>query len=252
MKSLLWTFIKSDTQLDLEANRVKIHAKLRPDEIQYLNEYWGPKESQFLRIHTQKYPNLGAHSNQRSESLHPGTKDILNKQLSIEEATRRLGVIVKSKFRQLSQEEAQNGGAEAAERDANHRQQAAAQEARQGANIALTASFVTGPTPSAGPPPPLPPPPESTASAVPCSVAAAATNPVRRSFLTPDEEEEEEEEEEEKEEGFIPPPSTAPAAMTQSRAGRKRAPTMKALEAEKAPKRGTRQGRNGAGRGAKQ
>jgi hypothetical protein len=37
---------------------------------------------------------------------------------------------------------------------------------------------------------------------------------------------------------FRPPPSTAPAALPVSRAGRKRALTMNALEAEKAPKRG--------------
>jgi hypothetical protein len=37
---------------------------------------------------------------------------------------------------------------------------------------------------------------------------------------------------------FLPPPSTAPASLPVSRAGRKRAPTMKALEAERAPKRG--------------
>ncbi|ERF72882.1 hypothetical protein EPUS_08495 [Endocarpon pusillum Z07020] len=109
MKSLLWSFVKSNTQLELEAIRTAIHSKLRPDKIQYLNKYWGPKESQFLRIHTRKHPNLGAHSNQRSESLHPGTKDILNKQLNMEEATRRLGVTVKSKLRQLSEQEAQNG-----------------------------------------------------------------------------------------------------------------------------------------------
>jgi hypothetical protein len=36
--------------------------------------------------------------------------------------------------------------------------------------------------------------------------------------------------------------------MTKSRAGRKRAPTIKALEAEKVPKRGTEQSR-GIGRG---
>ena len=64
-----------------------------------------------------------------------------------------------------------------------------------------------------------------------------------------EEEETEEEEEEEEEDPLIPPPSTAPPALTVSRAGRKRAPTMKALEAEKAPKRGDRRGR---GRGAKQ
>jgi hypothetical protein len=58
---------------------------------------------------------------------------------------------------------------------------------------------------------------------------------------------EEEEEEEEEEEAFILPPWTAPAIL--SRAGRKRAPTMKVLEAEKASKRGTGQGRACRGRG---
>jgi hypothetical protein len=43
-------------------------------------------------------------------------------------------------------------------------------------------------------------------------------------------------EEEAVEDPFLPPPSTAPAAIQTSRAGRKRAPTIKALEAEKAPK----------------
>jgi hypothetical protein len=60
-------------------------------------------------------------------------------------------------------------------------------------------------------------------------------------------EKEEEEEEEKEEEKNILPSSTAPAIL--SRAGRKRAPTLKALEAEKAPKRGTGQGRVGRGRG---
>jgi hypothetical protein len=51
--------------------------------------------------------------------------------------------------------------------------------------------------------------------------------------------------EEAEEEASIPPPSTAPAALTQSRAGRKRAPTMKALEAEMVSKRGRTQGPRG-------
>ncbi|ERF73029.1 hypothetical protein EPUS_07123 [Endocarpon pusillum Z07020] len=134
--------------------------------------------------------------------------------------------------------------------------------------------FVTGSTPLAGPPSPPPPPPPSPPAAAalvglecildtpPRGFAAGAlvipittaTTTVDRSFPTPGNEEEEEEEEEEEaiDEAFIPPPSTAPAAMTQSRAGRKRAPTMKALEAEMAPKRGTGQGRGrGRGRGGR-
>ena len=62
-----------------------------------------------------------------------------------------------------------------------------------------------------------------------------------------EEEEGEEEEEKEEEEEEILPSSIAPAIL--SRAGRKRAPTLKALEAEKTPKRATRQGRVGRGRG---
>jgi hypothetical protein len=54
---------------------------------------------------------------------------------------------------------------------------------------------------------------------------------------------------------FLPPQSTAPAAIYVSRAGRKRAPTMKALEAEKPPNRGIEQVRGKArgreGRGAR-
>ena len=79
MKSLLWIFVKNDTQFDLEIIYTKIHLKLRLDDVQYLNEYWGFKKSQFLRIYTYKYSNLNVHSNQYFESLHLDTKDILNK-----------------------------------------------------------------------------------------------------------------------------------------------------------------------------
>jgi hypothetical protein len=44
LKSLLWAFVKSKTHLTLEANRAELHLKLRPDEIRYLCDYWGPKE----------------------------------------------------------------------------------------------------------------------------------------------------------------------------------------------------------------
>ncbi len=157
-------------------------------------------------------------------------------------------------------------GAEAAERDANNRERVATQKARQQANLALTASFETGLAPLVGPSPSLPPPPppilllnvESTLNTPSCGSAAATiatatttTASVHPSSLTPDDEEEEEA----IEEAFITPPSTAPAAITQSRAvmaqsraGRKRAPTMKTLEAEMAPKPGTGQGK-GRGRG---
>jgi len=49
-------------------------------------------------------------------------------------------------------------GAEAAERDANSREEAAAREAREQAVIALTASYTLGPIPLTGPTPPPPSP----------------------------------------------------------------------------------------------
>jgi hypothetical protein len=52
-----------------------------------------------------------------------------------------------------------------------------------------------------------------------------------------EEEEAIKEEKEAAEEAFRPPLSTAPAALAQSRADRKRAPIMKTLEAEMVPKR---------------
>jgi len=67
-----------------------------------------------------------------------------------------------------------------------------------------------------------------------------------------DEKEDKEEEKEEKE-ALMPPPLTALAALQVLRAERKRALTIKALEAEKAPKRGTGQrGGRGRGRGGKE
>jgi hypothetical protein len=54
--------------------------------------------------------------------------------------------------------------------------------------------------------------------------------------------------EEEEDEALIPPPSIAPAALTVSRARRKRAPIMKALEAEIVFKRGMGHSK-GRGRG---
>jgi len=158
---------------------------------------------------------------------------------------------------------------EAAEKDADKRQQIADTEARLQSTESFSLSFNAEPIrPSllltmrfTAPLPPLlsssTSPAVDRVSQTPSSEALAAVNEGERVKDEEDEEEEEEEEEEkEKQEPiddpFVPPPSTAPATMQMSRAGRKRAPTMKALEAERAPKRVTGQGRGrGQGRGAR-
>ena len=109
LRRLLWKFVKSRTHEDLAETRTELHSQLKKVDIEYLTTYWGPKETRFLRLYTRTYPNLGAHSNQRSESIHPVTTKILNKNLSIEEATRRLGDTVKAKLRELDEAEATTG-----------------------------------------------------------------------------------------------------------------------------------------------
>jgi hypothetical protein len=68
-----------------------------------------PKESQFLRLHTSKYTNLGCYSSQRAESFHPILKTLLNQQLSLEEATRRLGSTIVSAIKKQATTESQEG-----------------------------------------------------------------------------------------------------------------------------------------------
>ena len=77
LKEIRWLFIHSKTAADVEVNRQEIHSKLQASEIEYLNQFWRPKEKQFLCFYTCQYSNLGSHSNQRSESIHPVTIEIL-------------------------------------------------------------------------------------------------------------------------------------------------------------------------------
>ena len=135
-------------------------------------------------------------------------------------------------------------GAEAAKRDANTREQGANQERRLREAQALTFE----------PPEPLlrhslRPQPSASSEDEEEEDKEEEEEDKEEEEEEKEEEEEEKEEEEAVDEALMPPPSTAPAALQVSRAGRKRAPTMKALEAEAAPKRGNRQGRGRGGGG---
>ena len=127
-------------------------------------------------------------------------------------------------------------GAEAAERDANQREKLAKKKAKVKAIEATEAAEEAAEEEKAAE--------EKKATKEEAAEEEAAEE-------EKDTEEEEDTEEEAIEDPFLPSPSTAPAAIQTSRAGRKRAPTMKALEAEKTPKRGTGQGRGRGGRGGR-
>jgi len=104
-----WDYIKSSTATEVAENKAKLYAQLNSDEIAYIERYWVPKESQFLRLHTSKYANLGCYSSQRAESFHPVLKALLNQQLSLEEATRRLGSTILSVIKKQAIAESQEG-----------------------------------------------------------------------------------------------------------------------------------------------
>ncbi len=52
--------------------------------------HYQPKEHQFVRAYTRSYPNLGAHSTQRSESYHCVIKSLVNCQMPMAESVRRI------------------------------------------------------------------------------------------------------------------------------------------------------------------
>lgn len=87
---LIWKWVKSPSQSELEINRTKLLQSLLPKEQEHLLLYYQPKEHQFVRAYTRSYPNLGANSTQRSESYHHVIKSLVNRQMPLAESVRRI------------------------------------------------------------------------------------------------------------------------------------------------------------------
>jgi hypothetical protein len=83
-------------------------AEILEPERQNIRDNWLSKEHQIVRVHVRKLLNLGAHTTQRAESLHPTIKGTLNAQLSLEEACRRIGKELVSVFRSVEEEESRS------------------------------------------------------------------------------------------------------------------------------------------------
>jgi len=84
---------------------------VRPSERSYMIEHWVPRECHFITSFTKTSPNLGCNSNQRAESTHPITTTLLNHQLSLAEAVRRLSKGNTMLLRDLDEEESKSYGA---------------------------------------------------------------------------------------------------------------------------------------------
>ena len=55
-----------------------------------MDERWVPKENRVVRYYTKGLANLGCYTTQRVESMHPVTKQLLNRQLPLDEAIKRI------------------------------------------------------------------------------------------------------------------------------------------------------------------
>ncbi|MCJ1467534.1 hypothetical protein MMC07_006159 [Pseudocyphellaria aurata] len=98
LEDLIWKWISAPTMMELDSRRDALMEKLRPKEVEYLLNYYGPKEHQFIYAHTRLLPNLGARSSQRVESSHNMIKHITNRHTPIQEGIKKIIQEVNSMF----------------------------------------------------------------------------------------------------------------------------------------------------------
>jgi hypothetical protein len=107
---LVWKYLWSATEQTLEENRIALKNSMKTAEVEYLEKYWVPKESQLIRLYTNLLPNLNCFSTQRDEGQHPMIKTVLNHQLRLDEAVRRLALEMKLATERLQEYEQNDRG----------------------------------------------------------------------------------------------------------------------------------------------
>ena len=60
--NLVWFYIQSSTEAELDENRAALAASMRIGERVFLAEHWYPRERQFVYIYIRMAPNLGYNS----------------------------------------------------------------------------------------------------------------------------------------------------------------------------------------------
>ena len=94
---MIWKWVKSPSQSELEINRTELLQSLLLKEQEYLLLPYQPKEHQFVLAYTRSYPNLGANPTQRNESYHHVIKSLVNRQMPLAESVGR----IKDHFKQI-------------------------------------------------------------------------------------------------------------------------------------------------------
>lgn len=73
-----WDWVKFVDAAALVINRDALLALLKADEKEYFYNRWYPKEDMVVACYTCNYRNLGAATTQRTESMHPIVKAVMN------------------------------------------------------------------------------------------------------------------------------------------------------------------------------
>ena len=103
---LSWKYIQAgESSQAVEEARLELYQKLTPASIKYMDERWVPKENRVVRYYTKGLANLGCYTTQRVESMHPVTKQLLNRQLPLDEAIKRIIDSTKLKLREIIRDE---------------------------------------------------------------------------------------------------------------------------------------------------
>jgi hypothetical protein len=90
LEYMAWEYIKSMIVQELDSNRAYLVENLKPDYKYYILEHWRELETRVIHCYTKFYPNLGSTSSQRIKSYHDLIREMINGQLSLEAATKRL------------------------------------------------------------------------------------------------------------------------------------------------------------------
>ena len=96
-----WNWVKCEDPLQLPNCRQALLDLLHDVDKEYFYENWDPKEAWVVTCLTKNYRNLGSHSTQRNEGMHPILKAVLNPQKSLQNAVRDMNSELRRWYRSI-------------------------------------------------------------------------------------------------------------------------------------------------------
>ena len=104
----IWDYVKSETARALQYNRQRLLDSLLAPEKAYLQEYYIPKEKQFVALYQAMNPNLSASSTQQNKVLHSTFTELLHGQMPLEKSVEALCSRTRSNYEKLLRKETQS------------------------------------------------------------------------------------------------------------------------------------------------